>query len=249
MATTLTLSIGGSGGVFAPSLFMGAMVGSAYGTGVHALLPGLTSPAGAYGLVGMAGVFAAAARAPITAVLIIFELTGDYSVILPLMLATALATGVAHLVSGEETIYTLKLRRRGIDIMRREPTGAMQTTLVGEAMGRVPAGADPLTPVGRVGHETPELHSDESLEAGVAAFARTDDPGLPVLGPSGGLEVVGWITHGELLRAYHRAVSGERDAAGSPGAGGAGPGSGSDDAGSPGGAGGGGPIRRGSSGA
>jgi CIC family chloride channel protein len=116
IATTLTLSIGGSGGVFAPSLFMGAMLGSAYGSGVHSLLPGLSSPAGAYGLVGMAAVFAAAARAPITAVLIVFELTGDYSIILPLMLATVLATGVAHLLAGEETIYTLKLRRRGIDI-------------------------------------------------------------------------------------------------------------------------------------
>jgi CIC family chloride channel protein len=68
LATSLTIAIGGSGGVFAPSLFMGAMLGSAYGIGVHHLLPGLAGPAGAYGIVGMGAVFAGAARAPITAV-------------------------------------------------------------------------------------------------------------------------------------------------------------------------------------
>jgi chloride channel protein, CIC family len=117
LATSLTMAIGGSGGVFAPSLFIGAMLGCAYGAGVHGLLPGATAGAGAYGLVGMAAVFAAAGRAPITAVLIVFELTGDYAIVLPLMLAVIVATGLSHLLSAD-SIYTLKLRRRGIDIDR-----------------------------------------------------------------------------------------------------------------------------------
>lgn len=117
VATSLTMAIGGSGGVFAPSLFIGAMLGSAFGVGAHDLLPAATAGAGAYGLVGMAAVFAAAGRAPITAVLIVFELTGDYSIILPLMLAVVVATGLSKLLS-EDSIYTLKLRRRGIDIER-----------------------------------------------------------------------------------------------------------------------------------
>jgi chloride channel protein, CIC family len=116
-ATSLTMAIGGSGGVFAPSLFIGAMLGSAFGAGAHDLLPAATASAGAYGLVGMAAVFAAAGRAPITAVLIVFELTGDYKIILPLMLAVVVATGLSHLLSAD-SIYTLKLRRRGIDIDR-----------------------------------------------------------------------------------------------------------------------------------
>src|ERR1019366_5865694 len=70
LATSLTMWIGGSGGGVAPSLFMGAMLGSAYGAIAHDLLPGLAVAAGAYGLVGMGAVFAASARAPITAVLI-----------------------------------------------------------------------------------------------------------------------------------------------------------------------------------
>jgi CIC family chloride channel protein len=137
VATSLTIGIGGSGGVFAPSLFMGAMLGSAYGAGLHSLLPGLTAPAGAYGLVGMGAVFAAAARAPITAVIIIFELTNDYRIILPLMFAIVLATGVSAVLS-RDTIYTLKLRRRGIDVRRGRGANLMALLTVAEAMQPLP---------------------------------------------------------------------------------------------------------------
>ena len=115
VATSLTIGIGGSGGVFAPSLFIGAMLGSAYGQTLHHLAPGVAGPAGAYGLIGMGAVFAGAARAPITAVIIMFELTGEYTIILPLMAAIVLATGISHLLT-RDTIYTLKLRRRGVDL-------------------------------------------------------------------------------------------------------------------------------------
>ncbi len=115
VATSLTIGIGGSGGVFAPSLFIGAMVGAAFGAEAHSLLPGTAGAVGAYALVGMGAVFAGAARAPITAVVILFELTGEYSIILPLMLAIVLATATSRVLT-RDTIYTLKLRRRGIDV-------------------------------------------------------------------------------------------------------------------------------------
>jgi CIC family chloride channel protein len=139
MATSLTIGIGGSGGVFAPSLFIGAMLGTAFGDVVHQLLPTLTAPPGAYGLVGMGAVFAGAARAPITAVIIIFELTGDYTIILPLMFAIVLATGLSNLLS-RDTIYTLKLRRRGIDILRGRAANLMEVLRVGTAMQPLPVG-------------------------------------------------------------------------------------------------------------
>jgi chloride channel protein, CIC family len=127
LATSLTIGIGGSGGVFAPSLFLGAMLGAAYGESVHALAPGAASEPGVYALIGMGAVFAGAARAPITAVLILFELTGEYSLILPIMVAVALATGLAQLC-GRDTIYTLKLVRRGVGLLgttpARGPAGA-----------------------------------------------------------------------------------------------------------------------------
>ena len=149
LATSLTIAIGGSGGVFAPSLFMGAMLGSAYGIGVHHFLPGSTGPAGAYGLVGMGAVFAGAARAPITAVIIIFELTGDYRIILPLMFAIVLAAGISNLLS-KDTIYTLKLRRRGIDIMRGRGANLMQLLHVAEAMQPLPPAVPGATPLNEV---------------------------------------------------------------------------------------------------
>ena len=79
--------------------FIGAMLGTGYGQAIHALWPAAAGPAGAYGLVGMGAVFAAVARAPMTAVIIIFELTGEYHIILPLMFAIALSAGVGNLLS------------------------------------------------------------------------------------------------------------------------------------------------------
>lgn len=138
LATSLTIGIGGSGGVFAPSLFIGAMLGSAYGVGVHHLMPGSAGAVGAYALVGMGAVFAGAARAPITAVVILFELTGEYSIILPLMLAIVLATATSRLLS-HDTIYTLKLRRRGIDLEGAAPGARIGTQHVDAVMEPLPS--------------------------------------------------------------------------------------------------------------
>ena len=116
VATSLTIGIGGSGGVFAPTLFIGAMGGTAFGATVHHWWPaGVTESPGAYGLIGMGAVLGAATRAPITAVVILFELTGEYSIILPLMAAVAMAAGTGRLLS-KTTIYTAKLWRRGVDL-------------------------------------------------------------------------------------------------------------------------------------
>ncbi|MBB4685497.1 chloride channel protein [Amycolatopsis jiangsuensis] len=117
VATSLTIGIGGSGGVFAPSLFIGAMAGTAFGIIVHAWLPELTAQPGVYGLIGMGAAFAGSARAPITAVIVLFELTGQYTVILPMLTAIVIATAISRVLS-RDTIYTLKLRRRGVDLER-----------------------------------------------------------------------------------------------------------------------------------
>lgn len=146
VATSLTIAIGGSGGVFAPSLFMGATLGMAYGQVMHALFPGVAHSAGAYGLVGMGAVFAAASRAPITSLLIIFEMTGDYQVILPLMFSIALAVPLSHLFS-EDTIYTAKLRRRGIDVNCAQSLNPMATLMVRDAMKPAPPAVSTDMPI------------------------------------------------------------------------------------------------------
>jgi chloride channel protein, CIC family len=176
LATSLTMWIGGSGGVFAPSLFMGAMLGSAYGAVAHHLVPGLAVSAGAYGLVGMGAVFAATARAPITGLIIIFELTGDYHIILPLMCAIVVATALSNAIT-KDTIYTLKLRRRGIDIDAPAPNRMAQIT-VAQAMGQTPRALADVTTLAR---EVPHLRATDSLDDAVQALASADD-GLPVTG-------------------------------------------------------------------
>jgi chloride channel protein, CIC family len=140
IATSLTLGSGGSGGIFAPALFIGAMFGAFFGNIVIMLFPGMTASSGAYAIVAMAAVFSAAARAPITAVLILFEMTGDYRIILPLMLATVIATTVAGYLD-KESIYTLKLSRKGIRLFQGRDIDLMQSIRVSEVMT---SGTDPV---------------------------------------------------------------------------------------------------------
>lgn len=149
LASSLTIAIGGSGGVFAPALFMGATLGTAFGLGVNEFLPTVVGSPGAYGLVGMGAVFAGAARAPITAVLVIFELTGTYAIILPLMFAVSVAAGVSHLLS-RDTIYTFKLRRRGVDVIRGTSANLMEVLTVADAMQAVPPSIPRTAPLNTV---------------------------------------------------------------------------------------------------
>jgi CIC family chloride channel protein len=193
IATSLTIGIGGSGGVFAPSLFLGAVFGVAYGDVVALLAPGQVGVLGAYGLIGMGAVFAGAARAPITAVIIIFELTGEYSLILPLMAAIVLATLTSRALS-RDTIYTLKLRRRGIDLDHGQERGALAGHTVGEAMEAPP---EPLHAADRVAHAAARL-------AGSAHGV------LPVLGDDG--EYLGTVrarSVAEALAEHQPATVGE----------------------------------------
>ena len=181
LATSLTIGIGGSGGVFAPSLFIGAMLGAAYGQSLHHLAPGLAGPAGAYALIGMGAVFAGAARAPITAVIIMFELTGEYSIILPLMAAIVLATGVSHLLSAD-SIYTLKLRRRGVDLDTPPHAAAMMSTTVAQVMDPIeqtlPADTgllDAAGPVSRSRHAQLAITDDTGAYLGVLTARAVAD--------------------------------------------------------------------------
>lgn len=138
IATSLTLSSGGSGGVFLPSLYIGGLAGGLFGYGALAVFPGsLTSP-GAWALAGMAGVLAGTSFAPITAIILAFELTRDYALVLPIMITSAVATLVTRAVR-RDSIYTRKLTERGIDLDRRDDL-ALRGVRIGEVMhGEPPA--------------------------------------------------------------------------------------------------------------
>lgn len=119
-AASLTLSIGGSGGVFAPSLFTGAMAGMAFGASVNDLFGPIVSTPAIFGVVAMGAVFGAAAQAPLTAIASVVEMTGNLTLVVPVMFAVAIATMVSRNLSSA-SIYTTKLLRRGIDIERSQP--------------------------------------------------------------------------------------------------------------------------------
>jgi CIC family chloride channel protein len=133
IAVSITIGSGGSGGIFAPSLFIGAMLGGAVGTVVHTLWPTTTAGPGAYALVGMGAVVAAGTHAPITAILIIFELTNEYRIILPLMISCIIATLLATRLQ-RSSIYTLKLLRRGIDIYKGRAVNVLEPVSVREVV-------------------------------------------------------------------------------------------------------------------
>lgn len=147
-STSITIGSGGSGGVFAPSLFIGAMLGGAFGNLVHGALPGITAAGGAYALVGMGAVFAGAAHAPMTAIIILFEMTGDYRIIGPLMIATVVSSLLSEFIS-RKSIYTLKLIRRGVDVIGARPD-LLDTIPVSEAMSREFEAIRPERPVAEI---------------------------------------------------------------------------------------------------
>jgi len=178
------VSIGGGfpGGVFAPSLFLGATLGGAYGMVAAQLFPRLLIAAPAYAMVGMAAVLAASVHAPLTAILLLFEMTRDYRIILPLMFAVIIAMLLSQALR-RDSVYTLSLARKGLRLERGRDVEVLEEITVGEVMERA----------------TRVLHEEDTLEAAAEIFAQTRHHGLPVVDAAGGL--VGVLTVQDLEAA------------------------------------------------
>lgn len=176
VATSITIGSGGSGGVFAPALFVGAMAGGSFGTMVHRLFPAVTAPEGCYALVGMGGVFAAAAFAPLTSILILFELTNNYTIILPIMIVCVIGYVHGRWIR-KYSIYTLKLHRKGVEVVRGQDVNIMREIKVEEAMEKDILSVTPDTPLARLAgiiHRTgqsfyPVVDKEEGL-VGIITF-------------------------------------------------------------------------------
>ncbi len=167
-AVCVTIGSGGSGGVFAPSLFMGATLGAVVGQGAGWAFPGVAAPPGAYALVGMGAVVAAATHAPISAILILFELTSDYRIILPLMVSCIIATLVATRLQSA-SIYTLKLLRRGVDIRAGQDINVLKHVHVNEVVREDVATVSP--------HTSLRALVDQIAGADVSCFYVVDEGG------------------------------------------------------------------------
>jgi CIC family chloride channel protein len=136
-ATSITIGSGGSGGIFAPSLFLGAATGGLLGGFIHQVFPEATGTSGAYALVAMGALVAASTHAPITAIIMIFEMTQTIEIIPPLMTACVISTLVTTYFT-RDSIYTQKLRRRGVDLAKDEDPNILKSLFVRDIVDREP---------------------------------------------------------------------------------------------------------------
>jgi CIC family chloride channel protein len=185
LATSITLGSGGSGGIFAPSLFIGAVLGESFGHLAHFILPATIIPPGAFALVGMAAVFAGTAQAPISAILLLFEMTGNYKILPPLMVTCVISAILVRWMT-KYSIYTLKLIRKGIDIDKYRQVDLMEAISVTDAMI-----ADTIT----------VLSSEKVRKVGLM-IKSTSHRGFPVLGRDG--KLVGVVTRKDINKALAR---------------------------------------------
>jgi CIC family chloride channel protein len=133
VATSVTLGSGGAGGVFAPALFIGAMAGGSFGHLVHALFPSQTANPEAYATVGIGAFLAAATHAPLTGIFLLFEMTGNYKIIIPLMFSAIIGTLVAKRLC-PDSIDTVELTKRGIRIHAGREVSIMSGISIRELM-------------------------------------------------------------------------------------------------------------------
>jgi len=183
VATSLTLGSGGSGGIFTPTLYMGTMIGSLFGLLMGHVFPHVSGPAAGYAMVGAAAVFTAASRAPLTAVLIVMEMSQNYVLAIPLVLTCLIANRAAGLFL-QDSIYTLKLARRGVKIIREQTVDILEQITVKTAMVPSPGTISPAASL----VEAAERLSHDHLHA------------LPVVDGAGRLQ--GILTVSDLESAH-----------------------------------------------
>ncbi|MGA7193530.1 MAG: chloride channel protein [Anaerolineales bacterium] len=168
--TPLSLGSGFKGGVFAPSLFIGAALGGAFGIAAAHIFPGLGIDPSAFALVGMAAFLAGAVRAPLTAVILLFEMTNDYHIILPLMFSVAVSLVIAQRIQ-RDSVYGIGLARHGIRLDRGRDVDVLEAITVGEVMLK----------------DTTAIHESDSLKKAADLLEKKRHHGLPVVNARGRL--------------------------------------------------------------
>lgn len=181
IATSLSTGTGNAVGVFAPAIMCGAAVGGAIGNGAALLMPTVGVQPGAFALAGMAGVFAASARAPLTAIVLAFELTRDYDLVLPLMLTAGLAVFIADRLQ-PESVYSVVLHEQGVEYTEPDDIDIMQIVRVSEVMTSQPD----------------VLDAAMTVREARAEFDRTRHHGFPVVSDG---RLVGVCTLTDMARA------------------------------------------------
>ncbi len=200
IATTSCYASGNAGGIFGPSLFIGAMLGGAVGSVIHALIPDYTGDAGAYALVGMGAAFAGIIRTPMTSVVMIFEVTRDYTIIVPLMIANLCSYFLAQKLQ-KLPIYEALCRQEGVVLPsaahRPEPLTVERAMRPLEpSSGSVPTYGDVLTDP-----EVPCVYPDDPLDLALQRMGTAGVEEIPVISRAGGRQI-GLLNAQDVLKAY-----------------------------------------------
>jgi CIC family chloride channel protein len=175
IATAVCYSSGNAGGIFGPSLFIGAMVGGAFGSVVHSLFPAHTAGPGAYALVGMGVAFAGIIRSPLTSVIMIFEMTRDYTIIVPLMISNLIAFFISYRLQ-HEPIYEALAGQDGVHLPTAEARSQLLRLRVSDAMSGLGEVFPPDTPVHAVAdHGGPIIVADEQGLWGILDRPRLEN--------------------------------------------------------------------------
>jgi len=187
IATSITLGSGGSGGILMPSLFIGAMMGSLFGQFAHTIFPNI-APAGAYALVGMGLIFSVVANAPVTAIVMMFEITQDYRIILPLMFSVTITMLMAKQM-GEIGIYARVLLKRGLRIDGGDVHDPVMSITAAEVMVK----------------NVEIVWENMTVNKLMKFIEKSHHVGFPVVNAQG--ELTGMVTYAEI----HKAVQGKLD--------------------------------------
>jgi CIC family chloride channel protein len=203
IATAITLASRFGGGVFSPSLYLGAMAGGAFGIIAASIFPSVASSEGLYAIVGMGAVAAAVLGAPISTTLIVFELTGGYEMTIALLLAISVSTGLTQAVHGQSFFHYL-LSTRGVFLKDGPHKQIVRSLKVREFM--LSSEQHVSERLEDFAEDVAWLTPDDTVEAALRAFDRTGHNRLPVVGSSDTSKLIGWAEHLDALNAFNAAL-------------------------------------------
>lgn len=202
-ATAITLASRFGGGVFSPSLYLGAMTGAAFGIIASSVFPEYASSIGLYAIVGMGAVSAAVLGAPISTALIVFELTLDYEVVIAVLPAISLASGMMQAVHGQ-SFFHWQLSQRGLFLHEGPHQHIVRSMRVSEFL--TPLTPEEETEPPEVGEDIPLLTPDDTLQAALRAFDTGSYTRIPVVDGADTSRVLGWASYTTALATYNRAL-------------------------------------------
>ncbi|MDD9909234.1 MAG: chloride channel protein [Ahrensia sp.] len=201
-ATSITLASRFGGGVFSPSLYIGAMTGGAFGLIAAGLFPELASSGGLYAILGMGAVGAAVIGAPISTLVIVFELTGGYALSIALLLTVSIAVGINQAIHGR-SYFQWQLETRGLRI-RDGPHGfAARNTRVADIMVPLAEGEEPKR---STEDDSPVLAPDTTLEVALQIFDQGGHARLHVIDARDESVIIGQVSQVAALRVYNKAL-------------------------------------------